>query len=154
MKIRSGPKSLKNPQKTSYILLKDRIQVVYPNQTSPQILDAKHTENGYGSAEIERPTSSNAHLGPENAANSPTSSPGCGQQPPRPSVRLSTAVVWLASLAGVPHLAVVATVSSRVHSHHTYCLTPTFDMQICNLYYEYGNKNQNPVIYTGLILKN
>ena len=43
MKIRSGPKSLKIP-KTSYILLKDRIQVVYSNQTSPQILDVKHTE--------------------------------------------------------------------------------------------------------------
>ena len=113
---------------------------------------SKRTENGYGNAKFERPTPSNAHLGPENAPNSPTPSPGCGQQPPRPSVRLSTAVVWSASLAGVPHLAEVATVTSRVYSYHTYCLTPTFDMHFCNLYYKNGNKNQNPVIYTGLIL--
>ena len=137
MKIRSGPKS---PYIQHFTERQNTRSLLKPDQ--PTNFRCQTHGNGYGSAEIERPTPSNAHLGPANAPNSLTSSPGCGQQPPRPIVRLSTAVVWVASLAGVPHLAVVAAVSSRVHSHHTYCLTPTFDMQICNLYYEYENKTK------------
>ena len=112
MKIRSGPKS---PYIQHFTERQNTRSLTKPEQpTSFQM--SKRTENGYGNAKIERPTPSNAHLGPENAPNSPTPSPGCGQQPPRPSVRLSTSVVWSASLAGVPHLAEVATVSFRVHS--------------------------------------